>query len=193
MLAAAVHCFNEKGYAAAGMAEIAAASDVSVGTLYNYFACKADLALAILVDDRTIVADLEQAAILAAGSDPLERIARFLETDVFHGCTELDRSVWVEIEAAALTNAAMRAHLERMNDELRANLVRLLQAMQAEGQLTSHVDLPAAVDLLCQVGRTHHLRHVSDQAEPERIASSIRAQVAVICNGIGVSNIRESH
>ena len=48
MQEAAARLFREAGYGAARMEDIAAAADVSVGTLYNYFETKGDLLLAIV-------------------------------------------------------------------------------------------------------------------------------------------------
>jgi len=53
ILAAAARVFAAKGYRDATIAEIAAALDIADGTLYNYFASKRDLLLAILDKART--------------------------------------------------------------------------------------------------------------------------------------------
>ena len=65
ILQAAADLFRSTGYAAARIEDIAAAAEVSVGTLYNYFETKGDLLLAIVsmeveeVHDfgRTVLAD----------------------------------------------------------------------------------------------------------------------------------------
>jgi len=48
ILAAATRLFRETGYGAIRIEDIAQAAEVSVGTLYNYFANKGDLLLAIV-------------------------------------------------------------------------------------------------------------------------------------------------
>ncbi len=181
-----------RGYAKSGMAEIAEKADVSVGTLYNYFACKADLALAILADDRTIVAELENAAAMAADMPALERLLRFVEADVFHGSTELDCSVWAEIEAAALVNPVMRAQLEQMNVEIRSNLCGLLRSFQEDGALRPDMPVAAAADLLHLIGRAHYLRHVTDDVDAGAVSQSIRQQVAIVYAGLAASPVAQA-
>ena len=47
ILVVSARLFGQQGYAATSMEEIAAAAELSVGTLYNYFKSKGDITLAL--------------------------------------------------------------------------------------------------------------------------------------------------
>jgi len=63
ILAAAARIFAEKGYAATTTREVAAAADLAEGTLYNYFANKRELLLAVASEAE---APMEAAAMAAS-------------------------------------------------------------------------------------------------------------------------------
>jgi TetR/AcrR family fatty acid metabolism transcriptional regulator len=59
ILAAAAHVFAEKGYRDSKISEIARALDIADGTIYNYFASKRDILMAIMDKARTDARVLE--------------------------------------------------------------------------------------------------------------------------------------
>jgi AcrR family transcriptional regulator len=95
IVAAALHLFAERGYAATRLDDVAAAARVSKGTLYLYFANKEELFRAVVRE--TILPNLEAVAGLTAQhqgttaellSLVLRRLAGMLETD-FTGVPKL--------------------------------------------------------------------------------------------------------
>ena len=73
---AAQRLFEERGYDGVTVAEIADAADVSVKTLFTYFAAKEDLAFA---EEGGLRADLVDAvAVRAAGQSPLDAVVAML-------------------------------------------------------------------------------------------------------------------
>lgn len=78
ILRAALSLFSQKGYDKTTMAEIAAASEFAVGTLYKFFKDKNDLYQALLAET---VHDYEEQLVAALHGDgsELERIHRFID------------------------------------------------------------------------------------------------------------------
>jgi AcrR family transcriptional regulator len=72
LVAAARRLFAERGYAAVGTPEVAAAAGVTRGALYHQFADKADLFLAVYEEiEQEVTARISQLAAAAGAGDPL--------------------------------------------------------------------------------------------------------------------------
>jgi AcrR family transcriptional regulator len=74
-MAAALECFSRKGFHGTSMREIAAAADVSLGNIYNYFSSKGELLMEILRHANAAQMRATQAAIAGAGEKARERLA----------------------------------------------------------------------------------------------------------------------
>lgn len=110
ILRAAAHVFRERGFAATGMREIAAAADLSAPNLYYYFASKQDLLY--YCQDHSLDRMLEESAAAIARATPAkETLRRIIHA---HLACMLD-----EIDGAA-------AHLEvdALPEPLRSRIVR---------------------------------------------------------------------
>src|SRR5215218_4675216 len=76
LVAAARRLFAERGYAAVGTPEVAAAAGVTRGALYHQFADKADLFLAVYEQVEQEVTERIGELVVAAGArDPLEALS----------------------------------------------------------------------------------------------------------------------
>ncbi len=80
LLAAAARLMERHGSAGVSVQAIADEAEVSVGLIYRYFGGKEDLLLAVIVDVLDSFATQVPAAVLAAGSDPVERVAAAFRT-----------------------------------------------------------------------------------------------------------------
>ena len=89
IVAAALRLFTERGYAATRLEDVAAAAEISKGTLYLYFANKEELFKAVVRE--TVLPNLDRAATIAAehegsASDLLRKLMRhfgaMLETEM---------------------------------------------------------------------------------------------------------------
>jgi len=75
LLVIAARCFNEQGYDAASMRDIAKAMEILPGTIYYYFPSKESLLVAVHEEGvRRISAKIE-AAVLNSTSDPWQRLS----------------------------------------------------------------------------------------------------------------------
>lgn len=135
LLQAAMTLFRARGYAAVTTGEIAAAAEVSVGTLYNYFATKGDLLLALVT--------LEVEEVLAEGArvvaDPPDDIAMAFDQLIGayydHSLVYLSKALWRT--AMALTIEApdtpFSARFTALDRSLTAQVTALVAELQRRG------------------------------------------------------------
>lgn len=182
ILTAATELFRARGYERTCVTDIADAANLSVGTLYNYFPGKAAIAFAIFETDRRIVREREQQVIDDPSLDPLERLSRFIEADVFFGFDGVDLQTWSEIEAMSVVRTSeLGGQIKALNEEIIATGARLLQRMAAEGSLAGHAAGRAMARLMFYIGRVHCLEVISDPSVDDReIRRLIREEVRAL-------------
>ena len=116
LLAAAARLFAERGYAAAGMDEIARAAETSKGGLYFHFPTKQALLAAVIGRAADLLRKRVAAAMAAAGDDPVARseaaLAALFRTLAKH--RSLGRVLAAESAAAG---PEVRERVERIEDE----------------------------------------------------------------------------
>jgi AcrR family transcriptional regulator len=144
VLAAAVVCFEERGFDATTTAQIAARARLGVGTLYGYFRDKREILLELLHGSVDQIADA-----VVKGLDP-ERwrsrapraAVRELIDLVFHSQTlqpGVQRIIWERY----FKDDAFRAVAETIETRIRAALETLIASLAAEGEVRA-VDPVAA-------------------------------------------------
>ncbi|QEH32303.1 HTH-type transcriptional regulator RutR [Aquisphaera giovannonii] len=79
LIAAALDCFAERGFAATRLEEVAARAGVTKGTVYLYFPNKEELFKAVVRE--SLIANLEKAleGVAPAGDDPEARLRRLVD------------------------------------------------------------------------------------------------------------------
>lgn len=150
IIAAAILCFAELGYAAASNREIAHRAGVTSGSLYHYFDSKAALYRAALKDANTVLLDAYTEAVAAV---PEARCVDQL-------CLGLERAFAVARTRPGLMSFASAAALEiQRNKELdwleREDaeafprlFQRLLRRARKRGELGVQVNIDAAMNVL---------------------------------------------
>ncbi|MDP4013362.1 MAG: TetR/AcrR family transcriptional regulator [Candidatus Nanopelagicales bacterium] len=135
LVAAARGVFEERGFAATRMGDIATAANVSHGTVYTYFDTKEDI-LAAAVED--LIADLRESIRAVDIVDPVARVAHANERYV--AAYAAHARLMRVFEEVATTDAHFR---EILNDLRRTHANRVaasIRRLQAEG--AALVDLP---------------------------------------------------
>ncbi len=123
LLDAAVHVFEEKGFDAATMTEIAARAHASIGSLYQFFPSKEVLAQALL--------DRYAALIEASLNDLLDRAHGLSAQDIAHGLVDMqvqaraNRAVALSLVDARCDAAAVRGGIR---DQMTARIAHILRA-----------------------------------------------------------------
>lgn len=125
LLAVATQLFYREGYRAVGIDTLLAEAGVAKMTLYNHFASKDDLIVAVLEQrSRELVADVE-AAVAAAGRPPARQLAAVFDglrtwfgSDDFRGCAFI-RALSEYPEPNHPIHRAAWHHKRQMNARLR--------------------------------------------------------------------------
>ncbi len=141
MQEAAAHLFREAGYDAARTEDIAAAADVSVGTLYNYFETKGDLLMAIVAMEVEEVLAGGELVLANPPADPVEALDTLIGGYYDHSLVYLSKAMWrtamaLSIEAPDTPFSQRYAALDGM---LTAQVCALVLSLQRRGRLRSDV------------------------------------------------------
>ncbi|HVO03379.1 MAG TPA: TetR/AcrR family transcriptional regulator [Candidatus Cybelea sp.] len=152
ILGSAARLFKEKGFNETAMEEIAAASELSVATVYNYFKTKGEICVAIYKADRDLVKAATDRVIADPPKDPVAAICKLIETDFETEVPFIDRAAW-----EALFAAAFQAHPESAGaveawagaDIMRIDqFARLLDVLRGRGVIAVGADIKSAAELL---------------------------------------------
>ena len=146
ILQAASTLFRDRGYGAIRIDDIAHAAEVSVGTLYNYFATKGDLLLAIVSMEVEEVLDSGKALVANPPTDPAQALSQLIGIYYDHSLYYLSKEMWrtamaISIEAPDTPFSARYTELDGM---LAAQVRDLIIGMQRRGYARACVD-PAAM------------------------------------------------
>jgi AcrR family transcriptional regulator len=143
LIEAALRLFRDKPYAAVRTEDIAAAAEVSVGTLYNYFATKGDLLLALVtMEVEEVLAD--GAGVVATPPDDIAQAFDALIAVYYdHSLVYLTKALWrtamaLSIEAPDTPFSARYTALDR---SLIAQVTALVAELQRRG--LARGDIPA--------------------------------------------------
>lgn len=143
ILQAAADLFRSTGYAAARIEDIAAAAEVSVGTLYNYFETKGELLLAIVTLEVEEV--LDQGAQLLANPPPsvAQAISALIGSYYDHSLVYLSKEMWrtamaISIEAPETPLGQRYTQLDAL---LTDQVCDLIAELQRRG--VARADVPA--------------------------------------------------
>ncbi|EJO5753557.1 TetR/AcrR family transcriptional regulator [Salmonella enterica] len=128
ILNGAVSCFVKKGFHGAGMAEISRAAKVSQASLYQYFASKDDLILAIA--KRYFSRDLEALKRIESASDFIAA----LEHEAHLTGDKTGTIMYLEILAESSRNRHIKKALLESGQELFDICCNIIKKLQANGK-----------------------------------------------------------
>ncbi|WP_431300683.1 TetR/AcrR family transcriptional regulator [Tabrizicola sp. BL-A-41-H6] len=187
MQEAAAGLFREAGYGAARMEDIAAAADVSVGTLYNYFETKGDLLLAIVSMEVEEV--LGEGALVLANppADPVEALDALIGRYYDHSLVYLSKATWrtamaLSIEAPDTPFSQRYTELDRMLTEQVCDMIR---ALQRRGKLRADVAAPVVGEVVFNNLNQMFIEFVkSDSMDLDTLRETVQRQTALIVGAI---------
>lgn len=137
IIRAAAELFATEGLDGTTIEEVAAAADVSVGTVYNYFGTKTALLLAGMEEDADEMVTQGATVLARPGANPAKAVQRLfgIYLDEF---TSWDRRLLREVIGATFQRGAdtdLTRELVHLDEKLIAQLVTLLSGFADQGRL----------------------------------------------------------
>nr|WP_163501464.1 TetR/AcrR family transcriptional regulator [Halomonas socia] len=166
ILKASMLLFRRSGYRHVRIEDIAEVAEVSVGTVYNYYATKGDILIAIVaMEVEEVLAAGE--ALLATPPVAMRGALQALISHYYdHSLNYLSKEMWraamaLSIEAPLTPNGVL---YHQLDDRLRAQVQALLASGQAQGEVDPRLDTDALGDLLFNSLNMMFVEFVSDDA-----------------------------
>lgn len=185
ILSAASKLFAERGYAATGMGDIARRARLAVGTLYNYFPSKPDIAMAVVRAKTGEALSHGEAVVKRPGSDPAAAVAALLDVylDTF---SHFDRDLWRETIAGAMTDpAGLGASFFAQDARLMQQLHALLEELQGSGALAPDAPPGQGAITLYGVYISWFMAYLANDAIAlEAVRAQVREGIGVVMRGL---------
>ena len=166
ILDAASQLFPTRGYAATPISDIARRARLAVGTFYNYFPSKPEIALAIVRAKTGEALSDGEAIVKRPDADPVAAVGALLDlyVDTF---SHFDRDLWREIVAGAMTDpAGLGVAFFAQDARLMQQLDALLQELKSRGALHPHAHTGRGAITLYGVYISWFMAYLSNDVEP---------------------------
>lgn len=183
ILDAALALFRAHGFDATRMEQIADQAEVSIGTLYNYFATKGDIlvALVVLVTRETLT--IGAGIVAAPPDDPAEAMEALAAAWIDHSFRTLDKSLWrpafaMMIERPDTPSSRRFAENDAM---LKAQAAELIAALQSTGQIAPAFDRGDTGLLIFNLIDRSFMAFVTDEAMSRaELAGDLSRQIRIV-------------
>lgn len=186
IIQAAAGLIAEKGLDATTMEDVAAAADVSVATVYNYFGTKTALVIAGVEDDANRILEEGQAVLARPGRDAKRAVKKLIGIYVAH-LTSWDRRLLTEVLGAMFRPGAddMAARLMQLDERSVAQLAQLIGHFQEEGLVAGNVESQEAALLLYSPVLTLILMWLSLEGFPiDELKAQVNRQIDLTFTGL---------
>ena len=184
---AATSLFASDGLDATTMEGIAAAADVSVGTVYNYFGTKNALLLAGVAEDTELMVADGAAVLSRPGTNPVKAVQRLMGGYLDH-LLSWEPAFLREVLAAALERSggeALTAELAQMDQRLIEQLTALLTGFHDRGRLRADVAPVEATMLLFSAMVTQLFLYLAmDWFDEAVLRSQLDRQIDIAFSGL---------
>lgn len=182
----AAELFVANSYDGTTMEDVAAAADVSVGTLYNYFGSKPALLLAIVADDVEAVAHRGAPVVEDPGDDPVAAFAAVIDVylDVY---LDLGRDLMREVVRASFGRSSddLMSELLQIDERLLEQLQGLLAHFKARGLVAPDVPNDDGASLLFSIVVANLIVFISvEDLTATEIHEQARQQIALTFQGM---------
>lgn len=158
--------FQAIGYAEVKIEDIAAESDVSPATVYNYFGTKAGILLALVGESDTIL--IEQLDELAANwtGELAPAVLEFGRILREHAMTYLQKPTWREVLAASIHDGSggFGQAYTALDDVLIGKMEGLIRSLQAQGTVPQTVNPSALADCLFSLQNIRFFQFIADDS-----------------------------
>jgi len=179
--------FEEHGYAATRMSDIASAANVSHGTVYTYFDTKESVLEAVTAD---VVTDLHRSLWTSTAAHPLDRIGdaneRYLSAYRQHArlLSVVEEAAGADERFRTVLTEVRRTHVRRVAEAIRR--------LQREGLAASDLDPDTAAAALCAMVEGF-ARYWYGQGEPHDQAIATKTLTDLWAGGLGLPTPADDH
>lgn len=188
IIISAAELIAENGFDETTMEDIAAAADVSVGTVYNYFGSKGGLLLAGVEDDTDRMITAGQVVLDDPGRDPVQAIKRLSRIYV-DDLASWDKRLLREVIVAGLERVGgseVTAGLVRQDERLIEQMTVLLAHFDQERLLAPGIEVIDAVMIVFSLIALQLFILVSlEDAQIPDLYKQIDRQIELVFAGIG--------
>jgi AcrR family transcriptional regulator len=186
IMAAAKHLFSTLGYEGTTIRQIAVESGMSTGAVFVSFTGKADLFLALVVEDRVAAYEIVGETLRERLDDPAAQIEDLLGAMFVSAYrSRVENVPFVQVAMSAAWSTELGPDIRRQLSQwpLTDHLSRALQAGIDRGQLAPDADLALLSQMLwdCALGMIP--RAVFDGWSAERLGERLQAEVSAILAG----------
>ncbi len=187
ILEAASLLFRRDGFAETQIEKIAARAGLSPATVYNYFASKGDLLLALVALDGEEVRAVGAAIVAAPPPDPVAAVNRLLEGYVDHSLVHLDKRLWRQMMGTALSNAEtpIGAGYRALDRKLAQQVTALCRALRSRNDIPASVSCEDAGQVLFYVCNALFAEFVADDAMSlDAMKRRMCREIRLVFNGL---------
>jgi AcrR family transcriptional regulator len=191
LISAAVDLFRDLGFEKTRIEDIAAAAEVSIATVYNYFTTKQQILLAIV---RKSIQDSQQLTTPIAENppaNPVDAVVAIVRTDFGDMDREADKKLWRELLASMTRDEENRAEIEALRGLFRNNLRQLIKFLVDRGDIRRTIDVEATTDIIYAIYAYHFRQLVC--IKPMKTAAaikSVRRDITALLSGQLISTGR---
>lgn len=181
MLAAARRLFTAQGVDHVSMEDVAAAAEVSAGTLYNYFPTKADLAFHAVIAGAAEQVLTQESAVLAPAATLEAALTRAVD-GFLHFVGQFDRPMLRQLLMLAYQpQATYGRDYAAMSASFTDQLGRILLACKSDGRLPAIVDDGALTRIIANIAEAEVIAYVRSEAMAMgTLRAAILTQIAVL-------------
>lgn len=185
ILTAGTELFASRGYAATGIGDIARRARLAVGTVYNYFPSKPDIALAIVRAKTGEALSRGEEVVKRPDADPVTALAALLDlyVDTF---SHFERDLWREVVAGSMTDpAGLGVAFFAQDARLMRQLDELLQELRSRGALDLDADTGRGAITLYGVYVSWFMAYLAnDSIQLDTVRTQVRECIRVVVHGL---------
>lgn len=183
VLKVAMQLFRDRGFERTRIEDIAAAADVGVATVYNYFSNKPQILVEIVHQSTDDAQPRIEAAVQAAHDDPVEAITALMNAD-FGDVSGADKALWRELLASMTRDQENRTDIEANRMRFRRHLKDVLERLIRDRALKRDADISALVDV-CYAIYAYHFRQLVclDSMTKAKTMQAIRRDLKTVLSG----------
>ena len=187
VLNVASELFASRGYEATRIEEIAESAQVAPGTVYNYFATKPNILMALAVRHVRAAFPKRRELVRNPPDDPVEAIRAFEKLLTMQALQTLNRECWRVILSAPYREPGGSAHRlsQRFQMIIKRHYIQMLATFQKRGSIKKDVDIKLLADLITAVGTYHFSRLISsDTMTIEELRVKVEEHLDLVFTGV---------